>query len=114
MPYEEFKIRSFLKKLTNEELYDSEYLLGINFDKAPIESIIGSLVSLYDNVSILKSRIESDLKHLSPLAIDDFYRKRNVLVKLMDDNRIYASIMRYKIAARNKESKPMVCELVQK
>ena len=27
MSYDEFKIRNFLKKLSNEELYDSEYLL---------------------------------------------------------------------------------------
>lgn len=114
MPYDEFKIRSFLKKLSNEELYDSEYLLGVNFEKAPMESIVSSLVSLYDNVSLLKSRIESNVKNLSPLAVDDFYRKRNVLIKLMDDNRIYASIMGYKIAERRNQSKPMICELVQK
>lgn len=101
MLYDEYQIRHFLKKLNNEELYDSEYLLGIDFEKAPIEMIVASLVMLYNNVLKLKSKIEDDSSLLSLLAVDEFKRKQKVLIKLMGDNWIYRSIMRYEIAKRN-------------
>lgn len=112
MVYDEFRMRSFLKKLTNEELYDSEYLLGVNFDKASMESIIASLVSLYDNVSLLKVKIEGN-NSVSSIAVEDFKRKQKVLIKIMDDNRLYAAIMRYKIAERKNKEKAIVHKLVQ-
>lgn len=103
--FEELKIRSFLKELSNETLADSDYLLGIDFENAPIETIVASLIRLYDNVAALKLALDLNMpmdKITEKTIITDFKRKQSVLFNLMSDNWIYAAIMRYKIAQRKK------------
>lgn len=98
----ECEIRNFLKTLTVEDIANSTYLFGIDFDKATIEDILECIIVLYNNVQTLHDIIRKDFKEdgvllpQSPetqaVIIADYECKGSVLLKLLNNSSIKDAI----------------------
>lgn len=90
------KIRSYLKSLTDADISDSTFFIGIDFNTASMDDILDSIIALSENVYDLKKIIDSDFKGTSEdkvllpkssatqsIVIENYERKRNVLYKVL-------------------------------
>ena len=113
----EQNIRNYLKTFTVEDIANSVYLFGVNFDTEPIESIMQSLNALYEEVKTLKGMIEKDFKpqngELLPRdpmtqagVIQDCYRKESALLKALSNTDIYNMFITYKHEKEKKTISP--------
>lgn len=113
----ELNIRNYLKTFSVEDIANSVYLFGINFDTAPIDTIIESLDSLYEEVKTLKSMIDrnfesqnGELLPKSPMVqagiAQDCYRKESALLKALSNQDIYNTFVNYKMSETKKSSGP--------
>lgn len=109
----ENEIRTYLKSLTIEDIANSVYLVGVNFEKAPIDEIMSRIISLLYEVNSLKSIIanfKDEPKVLSPIPraslnpkdsqeyrrviTEEYYRKNNALIKIATNSYVYDELVR--------------------
>ena len=107
------EIREYLKKLSNEDIANSVYLVGIDFDNCALDIIINSIIQLLNEVISLKNIYDSfkeEPKVLSPIpkishnpkespqyrqAIsEEYFRKSSALTKIVSNNYIYEEVFR--------------------
>lgn len=118
MENNELKIRDYLKKLTDIDIANSIYLFGVDFENDPIDSIMDSIIALYDNVIGLKNIIESDFgknneeKILLPqtretqsIIIGDYSKKESVLTKILNNETIQERFVQRIVERKNQENK---------
>ena len=113
------KIREYFKTFTPVEIGDSTYLFGINFDTAPMEIILDSLIALYQEVKDLRELIDSNFREDSEekilvpkdqttqqIVIENYYRKTCVLQKALSNTNVLISLKaRIREKQREEESK---------
>ena len=100
-------IREHLKSLSVEDIADSTYLFGVNFDTESLDSIFSKLITIYETVMTLKSMIDNNFQNedgpkiLMPstpqtqsIIIRDYYSKRAVLEKILSNEVIYEEFER--------------------
>lgn len=100
-------IRSYLKSLTDADISDSTFFIGIDFNTASVDDILDSIIALSENVSDLKKIVDSDFKGTSEdkvllpkssatqsIVIENYERKRNVLYKVLALPAIKDAIMK--------------------
>lgn len=115
----EQNIRNYLKTFTDEDIANSVYLYDINFDTAPIDYIMQSLISLYKEVSALKAIVDRNFEPLDgeflpkdPVIqagiIQDYYRKESALSKALSNEDIYNAFNSYKIAESKETTGPTI------
>ena len=115
----EQNIRNYLKTFTVEDIANSVYLFGIDFDTAPIDDIMQSLSSLYKEVMGLKDMVDRDFNQkdgelvLLPkdrasqeVVIRDYSRKESALLKALSNEDIYNEFVSYKMAESKKTTGP--------
>ena len=113
MNVSEINIRNYLKTFTAEDIANSVYLFGIDFDKASIESIMSALNSLYEEVKTLKSIVDRNFEStngerlpkdsmIQERIIQDCYRKEEALKKALSNKDIYDTFLIYKKAEDTK------------
>ena len=97
---EEQKIRNYLLNLSKNEKADSVYLFRLDFKETPLETILSSIVNLYEEVNNLKNIIEERFEHEDRTLtkeeavkqaeiIKDYGRKSVVLEKILCNDLIY-------------------------
>jgi hypothetical protein len=110
-------IREYLKKLTVEDIADSVYLFGIDFDSEPLDSIMSALSGLFEEVQTLRGMINRDFEpqngELLPKSyevqsgiIEDCYRKESALLKILSCKEVYDEFVIYKTKERLEETSP--------
>lgn len=90
------RIRTYLKSLTDADISDSTFFIGIDFNTASMDDILDSIIALSENVCDLKKIVDSDFKGTSEdkvllpkssttqsIVIENYERKRNVLYKVL-------------------------------
>lgn len=95
-------IREHLKTLTVEDISDSTYLFGVDFDTDSLDTIFNKLITIYDNVKTLRGMIDNDFKSpddikiLMPstpqtksVIIQDCARKESALEKALANPTVY-------------------------
>lgn len=103
----ELNIRKFLKTLSVEDIADSVYLFGIDFDNASMKSIMGAINSLYEHVDTLKSIIDRNFESMNgerlpkdsvtqAVIVQDCSRKESALAKILSNQDVYNAFMNYK------------------
>lgn len=114
----EQNIRNYLKTFTVEDIANSVYLFGINFDTAPIDYIMQSLSSLYEEVRVLKDMVDRDFNQKDgelvrlpkdrasqEVVIRDYYRKESALLKALSNEDIYNAFVSYKMTESKKNNR---------
>ena len=114
----ENEIREHLKALTPKDIADSTYLFGVDFENEPIESILDSIISLYDETKQLNKIIESDFgknneeKILLPqsretqsIVIENYSRKYDALEKILSNPYVADEVAKRIKEQRNKKEK---------
>ena len=117
----EQNIRNYLKTLTVEDIADSVYLFGIDFDKAPMIDIMGALSSLYEEVKVLEGMVARDFeqeegklvrlpkdKYTKDVVIRNYSRKRAALAKVLRNKNIFEVFTSYKHAESKNTSGPIM------
>ena len=113
----EQNIRNYLKSFTVEDIANSVYLFGIDFDTVSIDYIMESLNALYEEVKTLKAMVDRDFKPLNgellpkdPVVqtgiIQDLYKKESALLKALGNKDIYSAFVNYKRAEFKETSGP--------
>ena len=111
------EIRSYLKTLTTEDIANSFYLIGVNFDTVDLDTLFGYIIALYNNVMDLQSLIdrnfqpENDEKVLLPTdpkvqanIIIDYNKKSEALSKILENDAVNITFWIYKEQQDTKES----------
>ena len=109
-------IRDHLKTLSIEDIADSVYLYGVDFDKAPIESIMEAIYSLNSEVKSLGSLVERNFeqeegKHVrlpkdrvtKNVVIESYYQKESALRKILSNSYVYFVFDNYRKAREELE-----------
>ena len=110
----EQNIRNHFKTFTVEDIANSVYFYGIDFDTVPMETLMKNLDGLYHEVKTLNGMIERDFKPLNgellpkdPAIqsgiIQDYYRKESALLKALSNDDVYSMFSEYK---RNENKGP--------
>ena len=107
----EKNIRNYLKEFTAEDIANSVYLFGINLDDAPIDSIMQSLSSLYEEVGTLDEIVNENFEPkdgepvllpkghaIQKTIIRDYYRKKSALLKALENKDVYNAFVNYEMA----------------
>ena len=110
-------IREHFKTFTSTDIADSTYLFGINFDTDSIESILDSVIALYQEVKMLSDIIDSDfrkdseVKVLVPktqetqnIVIENCYRKEAALNKALSNPYVLESVKK-RLTEKSREEK---------
>ena len=117
----EQNIRNYLKTLTVEDIADSVYLFGMDFDKAPMIDIMEALSSLYEEVKVLEGMVERNFeqeegKHVlipkdrytQDTVIRNYNRKKAALEKVLRNKNIFEIFTSYKHAESKNTSGPIM------
>ena len=104
----EINIRNFFKTLSNEDLANSVYLFGLDFDNISLDDLFGHLIALYNEVVILKDMVDRNFEQregehvllprdpkVQSVIIGDYYRKKGVLSKVLNNNDVYEVFIDY-------------------
>jgi hypothetical protein len=98
--------RRILKTLNESELQYS-HLYGFDLDNEPADILINQVVNLYGDVESLKSLLlkngDYKSKRMKRIITEEYNRKKEVLIKLMNENYIYLHLMRKIIDERQDE-----------
>lgn len=109
----EKNIRDYLKTLTPEEIANSVYLFGVNFDSISMDLLFEKLFSLYENVTALRNMIDDNFSNgdgpkillpksseIQSIIIRDCYCKADVLNKILENTTILNEFnSRFKVAS---------------
>lgn len=115
----EQNIRKYLKTFTYEDIVNSIYLFGVDFDTASIDDIMQSLCSLYKEVSDLKVMVDRNFEPLDgerlpkdprvqAVIIQDYDIKKTVLLKALSNTDIYNALKSYRMAESQKATGPTI------
>jgi len=101
----ESDIRKYLSSLSLDDVANSVYLYGIDFNNENLDKIFESILFLYDEVATLQKIIQERFENLDETQvltaeesamqaaiIQDYHKKSNVLNKVLNNNEIYESI----------------------
>lgn len=114
---QELIIRNYLKTLSVEDIANSVYMYGINFDTATIDLIISSINSLYEEVITLDRIVESgfvsetgarlpkDSKN-QEIIIQDYSKKKDALLKILSNKNIFDLLAYYRSSNTQEKSEP--------
>lgn len=115
MDSSEQNIRNYFKTFTQEDLANSVYLFGIDFDKESLDTIFGYLIALYNEVVILKDMINRDFEQregehvllpkdpkIQTIIIQDYFRKEAALQKALNNEDVYNKLISYLVERRQK------------
>lgn len=108
-------IRKYLKSFSEEEIANSIYLFGLDFETDSFDNILDSIAALYDEVNTLKRIIESRFENSEGKVlkkeqattqyniIQDYQKKSSVLKKMLMNDNIYEAVETriYEIEKRN-------------
>ena len=113
----EQNVRNYLKSFTVEDIANSVYLFGMDFDTVPIELIMESLGTLYEEVKTLKGMIDRDFNPVNgeilpkdPVIqsniIQDCFKKESALLKALSNKDVYEMFINYKKAEKKVTASP--------
>ena len=102
-------IRNHLKNLSLEDIANSVYLYGIDFNSEPIDSIVRSIYTLYEEVTLLEKIVESNFvsetgarlpkdSATRTIIIQDYDMKKDALGKILKNERICDLLTYYRNA----------------
>ena len=104
----ELAIRNFFKTLSNEDIANSVYLFGLDFNKISLDSLFGYLIALYNEVIVLKDMVDRNFEQregehvllpkdpkVQSVIIGDYYRKEGVLLKILNNKDVYELFIDY-------------------
>ena len=100
-------IRNHLKTLTDEDIANSVYLFGRDFDTEPIDGILQALSSLTDEVATLNAMISRDFEPIGDvkmpkdaktqeIIIRDYNCKKDALMKALSNEAVYNALKSYR------------------
>lgn len=108
-------IRNYFKTLTDEDIANSTFLYGIDFDNDPLDKIFKAVSQLYDNVTELNSMIarnftsKHDVKmpkdfNTQSIIIQDYHCKSSALRKILSNKTVYAAFVAYSETNKDKRA----------
>ena len=106
---DEQEIRAHFKTLTNEDIANSIYLIGVDLDTIDIDSLLDKVYSLYEEVNTLRRMINGGFKpegddpvllpkdpRVQAGIMDDLSRKQSALIKILDNDKVYYAFWGYR------------------